>query len=386
MRAAIKPSEELGEEQLILVKSVGEFLEREYPRGKMRELASGELRAVSGLIEKAASQGLLGMLYPSEYGGLELGMTDVALVCELYGMYLAPGALITSPFLSGLVIGIGGTEDQKREFLGGIAEGKYIVAPVLAGGLQLPGGGAPRLVYRESGDGYEVSGDGAVLLDGEEAGHILLPAYREGGGEMCLFIARRSDSSIRLEERSCLDLTRRPYLLRVENMVIDSGLAIRRGEDALRAVEPYILTAISAEAVGIMQRVLDMTLDHLSGREAFGRVLSSFQALKHRAADLLILLEKARSLTMGAARLIDESSSSTEATLTSLAAKAHSGPASIRTVLEAIQLHGGVGFTWESDLHLYLRRAKMNDTLALDSHNAKKRISDIVLGGPATRS
>lgn len=384
MRAAIKPSEELGDEQLMLLKSVGEFLEREYPRTRMRGLVSGDRGIAEELRGKAASQGLLGMLYPPEYGGLGLGMTDVALVCELYGMYLAPGELLSSPFLSGLVISIGGTEEQKQEFLGGIAEGKCAVAPALTEDLQLPADGSPRLVYREAGDGYEVSGEGAILLDGERAGYLLLPAYREDGGEMRLFIARRSDPSLKLEEKECLDLTRRPHLLRVENMMIDGGHAIRGGEEALRRVEPYILTATSAEAVGIMQRVLDMTLDHLSGREAFGRPLSSFQALKHRAADLLILLEKARSLTRGAARALDEGGGGVEANLASLAAKAHSGPASIKTTLEAIQLHGGVGFTWESDLHLYLRRAKLDDALFLDSHRAKKRIASILLGGPPT--
>ncbi|MDN2583313.1 acyl-CoA dehydrogenase family protein [Aquibium sp. ELW1220] len=307
---------------------------------------------------------------PEEAGGLGLGAPELALLAEECGRRLAPVPFWSSACLAAPLVAALGAGEAGAALLGRIAAGE-------AAACAWPGiGGADPLcgtipVARRAGGGWTVSATIAAVLDASSAAFFLVPASADGG--LGLFAVERPAAAV--EPLEGIDLMRPAARLVLDGAAasrIDSaGFSARDFDDALMTAR----LAEAAEQVGAAQGALDLTLAYVAERVQFGRTIASFQAVKHRCAALLVEISEARSLVHGAARSLDP--------LEVAAAGVLATQALFRAAEEAIQLHGGVGNTWEYDPHLYLRRAQATAAVFGSTDEKLAIIADALLGDAA---
>lgn len=315
--------------------------------------------------------GLAGLALPEEYGGVGCGPAELALACEETGRALAPSPLLATAVLAAPLIAALGSERQRAELLPHIADGSVTCALAVAGGsLALAlgltgdnaadpwaGGGRAGGVQARNVEGrWQLYGEAAQVLDGHSAGLLLVAAHAGGfaRSRTLLFLVRGEAAGLVRVRQPSLDVTRSQASVQLRD--VDAELLGEEPVDvlgALAATGRTAATALAAEAVGTAQAALDRTVEYVGSREQFGRPVGSFQAVKHRLADLYVQVEAARSLAYGAAREPDTGTLALAAALEALRAVAG----------ETIQLHGGIGFTWEHEAHLYFKRATADELL-----------------------
>ncbi|GGV08906.1 acyl-CoA dehydrogenase [Actinomadura cremea] len=346
------------EEQRELRDALRRFFADRSPGAEVRRLmetAEGHDPAV--WVQMAEQLGLQGLAIPEEHGGAGFGMRELAVVFEEMGR-----ALVCTPFLAtitaaaGLAAGEGG-----HDLLPGIADGSTIATLAVAGdeGRWDLGSVAATAV-----DG-RLSGVTSFVPDGHIA-DLLLVAAKDGDG-VALF-AVEGDAGVVRAPMPTVDQTRK--LARIE---FDRA-PVRRvgGADAVLRALDVAAVALAAEQLGGAQRTLDMTVEYVKVRRQFGRPIGSFQAVKHRCADMFVLVESARSAVLNAAAVADGRPA--ELPAAAALAKAYCSDAYFHTAGEAIQLHGGIGFTWEHDAHLYFKRAQGSRQLFGSSDHHRGRL------------
>jgi len=303
---------------------------------------------------------------PEAYGGLGLGAVELTALLEVMGE-----SLLCSPFFASVALGanallVAGTEDQKREHLPRIAEGECIAT------LACPGPQEPLTAsFRAEGGGFVLSGRADYVVDGHVADLLVLAARQ--ADEVALFCMPADSAGLTRHAHPVLDPTRRLARLDLDDVRLPAGARMRGGADALEEVLDRAAVALAAEQVGGAQRCLDMAVAYLKERQQFGRPIGSFQALKHKAADMMIELECARSAAYYAACVAAEGGDELPA-VASLA-KATCSDAYFRCAAECLQIHGGVGFTWEYDVHLHLKRARSSGVLLGDAAFHRERVA-----------
>jgi len=308
---------------------------------------------------------------PESAGGLGLGAMELVLLSEEIGRRLAPvpfwsTACVAAPLIAALA------GDRRDELLGRIAGGASAAVALELSALEP----VPTLAARIDGDGYVLEGS-AVAADLPVADILLAPADLDG--ELAWFAIESSEDVRALQS---LDLTR--PIGRLELASNRVPLVARIDDRNRRQPGLPLATAklgLAAEQVGAAQGALDLTLAYLSERVQFGRTIASFQAVKHRCAELLVDIAQARSLLYGAATSLDAGSA--EAELEIMAAGVFATETLFRAAQEAIQLHGGVGNTWEYDPHLYLRRAQASAALFGAADDRLESIATRLLGAAA---
>lgn len=317
----------------------------------------------------AAELGLPGLALPEAYGGVGCGSAELVLACEETGRALLPSPLLPTAALAAPLLLALGTEPQKRAYLPLLARGELTATlaapgPALAVALGLTGdnadgdwaggGRAGGVQARRVHGAWRLYGEAAQVLDGHRADLLLVPA-RTGGfthGRVRLFLVRGDADGLRRVRQTALDETRpqgRVQLREVEGELtqdVDPATALA---DTGRTVA----SALAAEAVGAAAHVLERTVAYVKEREQFGRPIGSFQAVKHRLADRYVQVRAARSAAYYAAWDPDAGGLALAQGLAALRAAA----------AEAIQLHGGIGFTWEHEAHLYFKRAASDELL-----------------------
>lgn len=346
------------EEQRELRDALRRFFADRSPAAEVRRL----METADGYDPKMWAQmaeqlGLQGLAIAEERGGAGFGMRELAVVFEEMGR-----AVVCAPFLAtitaaaALEAGEGG-----HDLLPGIADGTAIATLAVAedGGSWDLGSVATRFE-----DGV-LRGTKDFVLDGHVADLILVAARdRDGVG---LYAVKSDAGGLARNLLPTLDQTRK--LARVEF----DGVPARKvgAEDAVLRALDLAAVALAAEQLGGAQRTLDMTVEYAKVRHQFGRPIGSFQAIKHRCADMFVLVESARSAVLNAAAVADESPD--ELPAAAALAKAYCSDAFFHTAGEAIQLHGGIGFTWEHDAHLYFKRAQSSRHLfgAPDRHRER---------------
>lgn len=312
------------------------------------------------LWQRMADQlGLQALLIPEEFGGADFAFTELQIVAEEMGR-----ALVCSPYLSSAVLAVRALlASRDHEYcaavLPGIADGSRIAAIAFidrCGGWN-PGDDSVH-ADRKAG-GWTLTGTRHFVLDAAAADTLLVAAASDYGPT--LFAVDPTAAHCRVEALETLDLTRRQA-----DVVLDSAPATVIGDAG--AADGYLrdaydagLAALAAEQVGGARRLLDMSVDYATIREQFGRPIGSYQAIKHKCADMLLEVETATSAARAAGAAIAESSE--EAAELSSLAKAYCSEAYSHAAVETIQIHGGIGFTWEHPAHLYFRRAKSSEML-----------------------
>jgi len=257
------------------------------------------------------------------------------------------------------------------ELLSDISEGTSVVA-VASSGHDL----CQSTLTAEDG---HIHGDAAFVVDGLAAGALLIAA-RNTSGQVGLYVARAPFTGIVREPLSPLDLTRR--LARVQFDHAPVTTLLEDGRDVLARTQDVAWLLLAAEQLGGAQRVLDMALAHAKNRYQFGRAIGSFQAVKHRLADMLVQVEAARSVVYHGLQIAEREPSTLgiEASL----ARAVASPAFLECAAQNIQIHGGIGFTWEHSAHLYLKRAKASSVLFGSTVSARRRLARLLdLAGAA---
>ncbi|MGH3743482.1 MAG: acyl-CoA dehydrogenase [Mycobacteriales bacterium] len=307
-------------------------LTRADARGQARALLDADDESVGSLWDTAADLGWLGLHLPVEYGGSGFGLPELVVVVQELGRAVVPGPFVPTVAASAVLAAVG-SEQLRKEHLPALADGTRRAAVGMGAGLALSGEG----LLDGSLDAVLGGGlaDLLVLLVGDDV--VVVDARAEG-------LTRSAPAN--------LDPTRRSAGVRASGVVVTPDQVVRGGAGRARAV---VRTVLAADACGGAQECVDRAVDYARQREQFGRVIGAFQAVKHHCADMLVASERATAAVWDAARAAggDED----QFALTSAIALVEAIPAFLRNAQLAIQVHGGVGFTWENDCHLLLRRA-----------------------------
>jgi len=349
----------LTETQETLKKSVREFLNAECPMAVVRKLIETESAFDAGLWSKIAAQGWTGLLIPEEYGGYGMGMVEMAVVLEEMGRALLPGPYLSTTLLAGAIIERGGNEEQKKRYLPTVASGRVKSTLAVA-------------EHRSRDLCFNFVPDAAV------ADFIICAAPLNG--EFSLFIVRARASGLEITHTPALDFTRPLYEVALEDTKIPDENVIARGNRArgvLQTALDMATAGLTAEMTGGMQRLLEITVAYAKTRKQFGRPIGQFQAVQHLCADMLLLTESSRSAAYYACYAVNEGLP--EAAEAVSIAKSYASDAYREVGNRALQVHGGMGFTWENDCHLYYRRAKASELAFGDSIHHRERLAKIIL-------
>lgn len=360
-----------GEEQRELAAVARRWFEERLPSPELRKVIETPEGFDRSRWQEMAAMGWQAMAIPEEYGGAGFGYLEVAVLAEEMGRALYPGPYWTSAVMAADLILAGGSELQKRELLPAIADGSRIVVPAVteAGGAWDTSGIETEAVPQ--GDGWVISGAKRYVVHGSVADDYLVAA-RVGDGIGWFVIPAAATERRRLD---ALDLTRS-----LAEVTFD---AVAVGEDALLPGEGEALAermvtvgsvTLAMEQVGLAQRCLDMAVEYAKERHQFGRPIGSFQAVKHTCADMLVQVESARAAAQAAASAL----AADDEELAELAplAKSYCSEASLFCAAENIQVHGGIGFTWEHDAHLYFRRAKSSHLMLGDPVRHRRLLAE----------
>jgi alkylation response protein AidB-like acyl-CoA dehydrogenase len=360
------------EEQEELRRTVRAFLEDKSPSAEVRRLMETEEGYDPALWEQMGSQlGLQGLAIPEEYGGSGYSYVELIVVLEEMGRALLAAPYFSTVALAANAILHSGDDAAKKELLGGIASGETIATLALtedngrwdAEGITATATPASAAGSGSTGgDGYTIDGHKMFVLDGHTANLIIVAA--KTGDSISLFTVAGDAAGLTRTPLATMDQTRKQA--RLEFSGTPAKLLGTEGEGwpVLSRVLDLAAVALAAEQVGGAQKCLEMSVDYAKVRVQFGRPIGSFQAIKHKCADMLLEVESAKSAAYyagwAAAELNDELP-----TVASLA-KAYCSDAYFHAAAENIQIHGGIGFTWEHDAHLYFKRAKSSQLLLGD--------------------
>lgn len=348
------------EEQEELRKTVRSFLENKSSEEAVREQMETENGFDPAVWSQMGEQmGLQGLHIPEEYGGSGYGYVELGIVLEEMGR-----SLLCAPFFSTVVLAantllLSGDEDAKKAHLPGIASGETVATLAYTEPSGKWDESGITMEASSSGDGYTLSGTKSFVLDGHTAGLIIVAA--KTGAGTSLFAVDGDASGITKTPLSTMDQTRKQAKLDFDNtpatLIGEEG----KGWDTLQTVLDLAAVSLAAEQVGGAQMVLDMAVEYAKVRVQFGRPIGSFQAIKHKCADMLLEVESAKSAAYYGMWCASEMND--ELPSTASLAKAYCSEAYFHAAAENIQIHGGIGFTWEHPAHLYFKRAKSSELL-----------------------
>jgi alkylation response protein AidB-like acyl-CoA dehydrogenase len=368
------------EEQELLRATARKFLEAEcdtrFVRARMAEPAA----VTDEFWQKLAAQGWFGIVYAEADGGSGFGLVDLVVLMEEMGRRVMPGPFLSTVLLGGAAIAEAGSPAQRREWLPRIAAGQRKAAlawnePMLrwdAAGIAMPA--------RRAGGGFTLSGKKLFVGDAHLADFLIVAARTRDGTTMedgvSLFLVPKNTTGLAITVMPTIDETRRLCEVGFDDVVLPDSALIgdeHEGWLPLSRVVARATVALCAEMCGGAQQVLEMTVDYAKIRIAFGRPIGSYQGVKHQAADMLVALENAKSLTYYAAWAVDQGLD--DAPLAVAMAKAAASDMARQVASTGIQLHGGIGMTWEHDLQLYFKRAKASEVAFGDAAWHRERVA-----------
>jgi alkylation response protein AidB-like acyl-CoA dehydrogenase len=362
----------VSDEQQELRESVRRFLADRSPISAVRELMETTDGNDAAVWQQASTQlGLPGIAIPEEYGGAGFSFAEQAIVLEELGAGLYPGPYLASAVLAATALLASQDEGARRDLLPAIASGETVATLAFT---EDDGSWEPdsiRLAAAKDGPGWWLDGHKSFVLDGHTAALILVVASTDTG--LSMFSVDGGAAGLARTPLATLDQTRK--LARLEFRSVPARLVGSPGD--ARTVLDHTLDvaaiALAAEQLGGAQRALDMAVDYAKVRHQFGRPIGSFQAIKHRCADLLLEVEPLRSAVGYAAVAVADGSP--EVPVLASLLKAYASEVYFRVAAENIQVHGGIGFTWEHDAHLYFKRAKSSELFLGDGSYHRERLA-----------
>jgi alkylation response protein AidB-like acyl-CoA dehydrogenase len=353
---------------------VREFLRERSPSHEVRRLMeAGESRDDEVWTLLAGQLGLTGIAVPERYGGAGYGPAELGIVLEEMGSALLVAPYFATVALAGQVLAASGDEDAMARWLPRIADGSLTATLAIAEESGSWDMAEVAATARPAGGGWAVTGAKLFVIDGDTADLLLVVAHAPDGPGV--FAVDRGAPGVESARLDTLDLTRA-----LASVTLGETPAVRvgAGRDAaawLSEVRDLILAALAAEQLGGATRCLDLAVGYAKVREQFGRPIGSFQAIKHKCANLLLEVECGRSAVYYASEAL--AGKEEDAALAAVLAYVHCSQAFTRAAKECIQIHGGIGYTWEHDAHLYLRRAKSSELLFGPPARQRKRLAEL---------
>ncbi|HSF32408.1 MAG TPA: acyl-CoA dehydrogenase family protein [Candidatus Tectomicrobia bacterium] len=371
------------EQQNMLRTSARQFLERECPPDVVRRLSDDPQGFSPDLWRKMAELGWMGLVLPETYGGSGLSFVDLTILMEEMGRVLLPAPFFSSIALGALALLEAGSEEQRHQMLPPLARGevKLCLALLEADGRYDPRGIALRASIR--GNRAMLNGIKLFVVDAHLADYVICVARTRGGRNpesgISLFLLDMNSPGVVCTPLVSIDQTRR--LCEVSFARVGLSLdAMLGGRDTawpmLQGALDRATVALCAEMVGGAERAMEMCVDYGKTRIQFGRQVGGFQAVKHKIADMKVWVENAKSVVSYAAWAVD--SNAPEAARAASMAKAYCSEMYSRVTADGVQVHGGIGFTWDHNMHLYFKRAKSSEVLLGDAAWHRERIAALI--------
>jgi len=357
----------LSDEQRLLRESADRFVSETYDADHRRRQASDPLGFSAAIWKQFADLGWLALPIPENYGGLGGGAIETGILMEAFGR-----GLVSEPYLSTVVIGAAlisecGSEAQKQALLPKIADGSLYLAFAHSERAARFDLAKVATTASKTSDGWRLDGQKTAVLDGNAAGQIIVSARVAGDngtpGKLCLFLMPAGMPGLASRDFPRLG-GGRACNLDLRDVRLPPDALLGDGSDALPAIEAVVdraMAALGAEAVGIMQTLLDTTLEYTKMRKQFGRPLSANQVIRHRLADMAMQCDEARSMALRAALMVD--AEPTARSRAASGAKAKIGKCARFVAEQSVQLHGAMGVTEELDIGSYFKRLLAFDTL-----------------------
>ncbi len=350
----------LSEEQEALRMTVRRFLADKSPESEVRRLMQTTEGYDAAVWRQMSDQiGLQGLTIPAELGGSGFGYVELVVVLEEMGRALFCAPYFSSVALAANLLLVSGDESAKKDYLPGIADGSRIVGVALAEEAGRWDEGGVTMPATQSRGGWTLTGEKTYVLDGHVANLVLVAARAPAG--VSIFAVERGANGFTATALSTMDQTRKQARLTFESTPARLVGTEGGGWPNISKMLDLAVVALAAEQVGGAQKVLDMAVEYAKTRVQFGRPIGSFQAIKHKCADVLLEVESAKSLAYYAGWAAAEGSN--ELPVIASLAKSYCSEAFFFAAAENIQIHGGIGFTWEHPGHLYLKRAKSSELL-----------------------
>ena len=371
------------EEQELLRSTARKFFDNECTSETVRKLMEGPEGMTPDLWKKLAEQGWLGLIVPDEHGGMGLGIVDLVVLMEEMGRAVVPGPFFSTVLLGGLAILEAGTDAQKKAWLPRLASGEARAALAWMEPSADLGARGITIQATAKGGGHALNGTKLFVQDAHTADVIVVAARTAAGKTseegISLFLVPKGSAGLTVTLLPTMDQTRKLCEVVFKDVAVGPEALMGQagsGWGPLARVIDKATVGLCAEMCGGAQKVLDMTVEYAKIRQAFGRPIGSYQGVKHKAADMLVDVENSKSITYYAAWAMDEGVA--EGPLAVSMAKAYVSDAFRRVAGAGIQLHGGIGFTWEHDLHLYFKRAKGSEFTFGDATWHRERVAQLV--------
>jgi alkylation response protein AidB-like acyl-CoA dehydrogenase len=376
---------ELNETQKLFKDSARELFAQECPPAVVREMIESGHSYSEEIWQKLVEQGWTGLMFDEQDGGMGLGMVEMAVAFEEMGRALVPGPFLSTVALAGSLIQKACSPAYRTKRLADICDGKAKATVALLEESASWDIDSVRLAATATDGGVKLTGKKLFVPDASVADYIITAARL--GADVVLCFVDRNASGVTVKPMPSIDATRQLYEVEYNNVLVAAEDAMGNSPTARVALEHALdvaTLAVSAEMVGGMQWIMDTSVEYAKTRKQFGKPIGQFQAVQHHCANMLLMTESARSAVYYAAWLMGNDPE--QAPLAVSMAKAYASDSYREVGNLGIQVHGGIGFTWDEPLHFYYKRAKASELMFGDATYHRERIARLVVdtaGEPA---
>lgn len=360
------------QDQIEIRNQAHRFMENECPPTFVRAMYEDERGFTDELWAKMAEMGWMGMRIPEAYDGIGLKLIDVCVVLEEMGRAILPGPYFSTVLLAAEALLEAGTETQKKAYLPRVAMGELRGTLALLEPDSGPDPGYIQMEARADGDGFVLSGAKLFVPDAHVSDFMIVAARTQPGEDrgqgLTLFLLDTKAKGVAVQPCQTMDGSRKQSEVRFDGVRMSKADVlgeVGRGWVPLSRVLERAAVGLAAENVGGAQKALEIAVEYAKVRHQFGQPIGGFQAIKHRCAEMLVMVEGSRSILYWAAWAVDDDPG--QAALAASAAKAYTADAYRTVATLGTQILGGIGITWEHDMHLYLKRAKANQVALGDT-------------------
>ena len=370
----------LSEEQEMLKNFARDFLEKESPEKLVREMEEDERGYTDALWQGMAQQGWQGLMIPEEYGGNGMDFLDLTVLLEEFGRALVPGPFISTVVLGAIPVQIAGSDAQKQDILPRVARGELVMTLAFTEPSARFDAEGVELTAEAKGDGYVLNGTKLFIPDAHVADKMVVVARTDGSGEdgITLFLVDGKASGVTSTVLKTIAADKQCEV-KFENVQVDANAVLGEvgsGWATMRQLQRRATVAYCAYLVGLSQRDFEISVDYAKERIQFGRPIGSFQAIQHKAADMVTDVDGSRFIMYRAAWAVNEDEDDQDLQISM--AKAWCSDASRRVVAHGQQIHGGIGFTKEYIIQLYFRRQKMAELMWGDAEYHREKVADLL--------
>ena len=370
----------LSEEQEMLRNFARDFLEKECPESLVREMEEDERGYPATLWQGMARQGWQGLIIPAEYGGTGMQFLDLCVLLEEFGRALVPGPFLSTAVLGAVPVMDAGSDAQKQEILPRVASGELVMTLALTEPSGRFEADAVTMRASKEDDAYVLNGTKLFVPDAHVADTLVVAARTGGEGErgISLFLVDGAAPGLSATVLKTIAADKQCEV-RFEDVRVPAAARLGAegaGWEALRGVRRKATVAYCAYLVGLAQRDFEISVDYAKEREQFGRPIGSFQAIQHKAADMVTDVDASRFIMYRAAWAVSEDEPDQDLQVSM--AKAWCSDASQRVVAHGQQIHGGIGFTKEYKIQLFFRRQKMAELMWGDGDYHREQVAQLL--------